>query len=122
MLLRRNVTGVVISLEHPSVISSAYADDVSVVVKDNDIAALVKCLDLFCCASSLKCNWKKSKALWVPCVKSKLLGMTQFPQVHLPQKLKWVDEGVKYLGVFFWDLHNIARKTGMVFLNGWKKD
>ena len=63
MLLRRNVTGVVISLEYPSVILSAYADDVSVVVKDdNDIAALVKCLDLFCSASSLKCNWGKKQS------------------------------------------------------------
>ena len=71
-----------------------------VVKDDNDIAALVKCLDLFCSASSLKCNWEKSKALWIPCVKSNLPGMIQILPVQLPPKLKWVDEGVKYLGVF----------------------
>ena len=119
MLLRKNVSGVVISPESPSVVFSVFADDVSVVVKDNnDIVALDKCLDLFCLASSLKCNWEKSKALWVPCVKSKLPGMAQFPQVHVPQKLKWADEGVKFLG----SPQHSQKKTGMVLLKGWKKD
>jgi len=44
---------------------------------------------------------KKEKLyLWVPCVRSNLPGMTRIPPVHLPPKVKWVDEGDKYLGGF----------------------
>ena len=101
MLLRKDLSGVVISPEYPSIVLSAYADDVSVLVKDDkDTAALIKCLDSFRLASSLKCNWEKSKALWVPFVKNNLSGMAPAPPVHLPAKLKWVDDGVQYLGVF----------------------
>ena len=48
ILFRKNVSGVTVSPRSPSVIPSAYADEVFVVVRnDNDISKLVKCLNLF---------------------------------------------------------------------------
>ena len=112
MLLRKDLSGVVISPEYPSIVLSAYADDVSVRVKDDkDTAALIKCLDSFRLASSLKCNWEKSKALWVPSVKNNLSGMAPAPPVHLPAKLKWVDDGIQYLGVFLGSTQYVKKKN-----------
>ena len=128
ILFRKNLSGVTVSTGIPSIVVSAYADDVAVVIKnDNDISAFVKCLNLFCLASSLNCNWNKSKALWVPSLKNNPLGTRLVPPVHLPSKLKWVEEGVKYLGVFLgspfyvlknWDgmVEHVKKRLGL-----WKR-
>ena len=63
-----------------------------------DMAALTESLRTFFLASSLKVNWKKSKALWVPYLKNCLPVLT--PPPPLPENLEWKTEGVAYLGVF----------------------
>ena len=73
---------------------SAYADNISVFVKDQmDVDNLSFSLDLSQRASSAKVNWGKSEAL--------LVGhWTDRDRPKLPGDLRWVKQGPKFLGVF----------------------
>lgn len=72
---------------------SAYADDVIVVVnQQNDIDVLVKVLSDFNIISSARVNWNKSEAV--------MLGQWQNKEITLPDGLVWTREGLKYLGIF----------------------
>ena len=97
--LRENISGLNCFPRSPPLKISAYADDVCVIIRNNqDITALTESLRTFFLASSLKVNWKKSKALWVPYLKNCLPVVTTPPP--LPENLEWKTEGVAYLGVF----------------------
>ncbi len=72
---------------------SAYADDVIVMVNNqNDIETLLQLLEDFKVLSSAKVNWNKSEAL----------SCRKWTSVRLrfPRGLRWNTEGFKYLGVF----------------------
>ncbi len=80
--------------QRPSLVISAYADDISVFIRDQrDVALLVDSLKLYEWASSARVNWEKSEGL--------LVGQwadRQTPQ--LPGNLGWGRQGMKVLGVF----------------------
>ena len=77
---------------------TAYADDVTVVVRDEgDVKRISECLGKFQEATSARINWSKSTAL--------LLGQwLQESPPRLPQQCSWNLEGFKVLGV--------CRRTG----------
>lgn len=75
---------------------SAYADDVTVIIRSNeDVCKLEVALDMYQKASSARVNWGKSA----------LLLLSQWeeegrPVPKLPQRCPWSSEGFKVLGVF----------------------
>lgn len=73
---------------------SAYADDISVFIKnENDIRVLKESLDLYEKASSARVNWSKSEGF--------IIGDWQErPPPVLPGGVKWGKEGLKFLGVY----------------------
>ena len=80
--------------QRPSLVVSAYADDVNVFVKDQrDVNILGSSFVLFERASSAKVNWEKSEALQVGQWLSK-----ETPK--LPGNIRWGRQGLKVLGVF----------------------
>lgn len=95
-LLRRRVQGIVgleLGFKDPIMVS-AYADDVSVMVKnEKDLQAVVGTLQTYQRASSAKVNWGKSEAL--------LCGVWRKSEVpQLPEGLQWSREGLRVLGVY----------------------
>lgn len=97
VLLRRQLSGINVP-SFPSaepVKLTAYADDVTVVIKcSEDIISLISSLDRFRKASSACINWGKCASL--------LLGDWQGtgpPQ--LPQQCSWARDGFKVLGLYF---------------------
>ncbi len=71
---------------------SAYADDLTVLIRGNqDVNVVKKCLETYEKASSAKVNWGKSVAVWC--------GHDNNGPI-LPGELQWGREGFKYLGVF----------------------
>ncbi len=71
---------------------SAYADDVTVLIKNNsDVQCIKNALVCYGKASSAKVNWQKSDALWCG---------RDFIRPLLPGGLQWGRAGFKYLGVF----------------------
>ncbi len=80
--------------QHLRTIITAYADDVTVFVNDNnDIKALSKVIDIYEGASSAKVNWDKTEDFW-----SGQRILENLP--YLPGNLKWNRTGIKILGVF----------------------
>jgi len=74
---------------------SAYADDITVFVKNTqDVEVLSDTLSVYEKASTAKVNWDKSEALWVGQGTSENLPL-------LSKDLKWKSEGFKILGIFF---------------------
>uniref|UniRef100_A0A3P9LKP2 Reverse transcriptase domain-containing protein n=1 Tax=Oryzias latipes TaxID=8090 RepID=A0A3P9LKP2_ORYLA len=94
--LRTRLIGLMLpEMSHkPSLVVSAYADDVTVFVRHQaDIDSLCIVLDLFQRASSARVNWGKSTAL--------LLGRWSGSTLPLlPGNLNWGTEGMKFLGVY----------------------
>lgn len=95
--LRRQLNGFNIP-NAPSVDSvklTAYADDVTVVVKDSeDVTRLILALNKFQQASSARINWEKCSSL--------LLGDWQGAgPPRLPQQCKWARDGFRILGLYF---------------------
>ncbi len=92
--LRKVLAGVHINYlnSQESVKLSAYADDVTVVIRgDYDVEMVKNALECYGKASSAKVNWCKSDAVWCgQIVKSPAL----------PGGLLWGRAGFKYLGVF----------------------
>jgi len=99
--LRLSLSGFVPSPEEHHIIVSAYADDICVIIRnDQDLTTLLESLRMFHRTSSLKVNWQKSKALWVSSV-TRTSGRPPLAPPHsLPKGLSWEREGVKYLGVY----------------------
>lgn len=94
--LRKHLTGITAPgcPLSPPVKLTAYADDVTVVIRnDNDIAVLLSALDLFGRATSASVNWDKCTSL--------LLGdWADTPPPKLPKTCVWGKGGFKILGVF----------------------
>ncbi len=94
--IRKTLNGLSIPTmpQHLRTIITAYADDVTVFVNDNnDIKALSKVIDIYEGASSAKVNWDKTEAFW-----SGQRILENLP--YLPGNLKWNEQGIKILGVF----------------------
>ncbi len=94
--IRKTLNGLSIPTmpQHLRTIITAYADDVTVFVNDNnDIKALSKVIDIYEGASSAKVNWDKTEAFW-----SGQRILENLP--YLPGNLKWNRTGIKILGVF----------------------
>ncbi len=88
--LRRELMGLQINTLNCSIKLSAYADDVTVIIRDqSDIQVLKQALEFYGKASSAVVNWGKSDALWCG-----------FKGPKLPGGSQWRSVGFKYLGVF----------------------
>src|SRR4029434_9084913 len=82
---------------------SAYADDVVVVVNgQRDGDTLIHVAKQFGRISSEKVNWSKSEAIQ--------MGNWKDDLPKLPEGLKWIKGGFKYLGVFLGD-ENMVKKN-----------
>lgn len=95
--LRRQLHGVNVPI-FPSadpVKLTAYADDITIVIKDSDdVSRLISSLDRFQQASSARINWGKCASL--------LLGDWQgVGPPQLPQQCRWARDGFKVLGLHF---------------------
>lgn len=95
--LRSQLSGFNISSDPgiDSVKLTAYADDVTVVIKDTeDVTKLVSTLNTFQQASSARINWEKCESFIVGDWKSE-------GPPKLPQQCGWARDGFKVLGVYF---------------------
>lgn len=91
--LRSELIGLNIDDNFKPVCTSAYADDVLVIIKSqNDVEKTTLIVNEFGKISSAKVNWKKSSGL--------IVGDWRDEKPMLPGGLNWVSEGFKYLGVF----------------------
>lgn len=94
-LLRRKLNGLTIngSLRKESIILSAYADDITVIVQQQeDILNLKESLKVYERALSARLNWDKTEAVWY--------GSTENMNLSLPNNIQWGTLGLKYLGVY----------------------
>lgn len=94
--LRKNLNGIAIpnSQDNFKLFLSAYADDITVFISNqDDITILNQTLGLYERASSARVNWSKSEGFIVGGWEG-----TGFPQ--LPGGLRWRQDGFKALGVF----------------------
>ena len=93
---RSKINGLCFSDLNTRFILSAYADDVVVVVKNqDDVIKLGNIVETFGIISSAKVNWAKSEALAV--------GSWSAGLPKLPGGLMWKRGGFKYLGVYLGD-------------------
>uniref|UniRef100_A0A3B3DKH2 Reverse transcriptase domain-containing protein n=1 Tax=Oryzias melastigma TaxID=30732 RepID=A0A3B3DKH2_ORYME len=95
--LRTRMTGISLPRVFVSepLITSAYADDLTVFVShQDDVNNLVESLNCFAKASSAKVNWNKSEA----CLVGEWEGRTP---PTLPGSLNWTSCGLKILGLYF---------------------
>jgi len=91
--IRNSIEGWSIPHSGEKVKVSAYADDIIVMIKDqNDIMVLKKIIDEFGINSSAKVNWSKSEAL--------VCGEWDGGPPKLPGGLTWKSDGIRYLGVY----------------------
>lgn len=80
--------------QRPPMVVSAYADDVSVLIRSQrDVEHLGDVLSLFQRASSARVNWGKSEAVLVGQWANRMVP-------KLPGNLSWGRQGLKVLGVF----------------------
>ncbi|XP_023193817.1 tyrosine-protein kinase SYK isoform X1 [Xiphophorus maculatus] len=94
--IRSNIEGLVFPSCNVSFTLSAYADDVIIIVKNQEeVNHLGRIVELFCKLSAARVNWVKSEAL---AIGSWFSGLPQ-----LPGGLKWKRGGLKYLGVYLGD-------------------
>ncbi|XDV12372.1 hypothetical protein PO909_001067 [Leuciscus waleckii] len=97
--LRAEMSGVVMPNSTHTVKLSAYADDVVVLIKDqNDVNMMLRLLEEFKSVSSAKVNWQKSEAISVG---SWLLEWRENGPPQLPQQCQWTRDGFKILGIYF---------------------
>jgi len=90
--LRRVLNGLTLINCESYFVLSAYADDVVVIVKEqNDVNLLMKTLDESEMVSAAKVNW------------SKMVGERITVPPKLPGGLTWKKDGLKYLGVCLGD-------------------
>lgn len=81
--------------QHPQLLVSAYADDISVFVsRQRNVSNLSLSLDLYQKGSSAKVSWGKSEALQVG-------HQTDMDKARLGGDLRCGRQGVKVLGVTF---------------------
>lgn len=91
--------GLVLSGFNKNIILSAYADNIIVMVQNQKGVDILSSLtNSFNVLSSVRVNWKKSKA------HSMLVS-----RVTVSQNLCWRKDGFKYLGVFLGDENTVRR-------------
>lgn len=100
--LREKMSGFSLNNDEKVFCLSAYADDLVVVVNDqNDIDTLNNLVRDFGSISSAKVNWKKSEAIQ--------FGNWQENLPKLPDGLEWKKGSFKYLGVFLGDDNAVSK-------------
>lgn len=93
-LLRKDLTGLKVDGNCNAFKLTAYADDITVIVKDQrDIEIVNDSISLYENASSAKLNWSKTEAFW--CNDKRTM-----PLPVIPGNLKWEKDGFKFLGIF----------------------
>ncbi len=92
--LRNRIKGLSLLTQAPPIVVSAYADDINVLVRDQeDIEVLRQSLATYERASSARVNWGKSEA----CLMGRWSGEGS---PKLPGNLQWGNRGLKVLGVY----------------------
>lgn len=100
--IRESIEGWSIPYSNERIKLSAYADDIIVLIKDqNNIMGLKNSIDIFGLISSAKVNWSKSEAL--------LCGKWFGGPPKLPGGLSWKSDGIKYLGVYLGNNYMLQR-------------
>ena len=98
--IRSSING--LSLSDTRFCLSAYADDLIVIVKNQeDVTKLAKIVETFGKISSARVNWAKSEALAV--------GKWSAGLPQLPGGLMWKRGGLKYLGVYLGDEQTVQK-------------
>ena len=117
--VRDNIRGLHLKNFNKSHILSAYADDLIVIINNNeDIKKLEQIVIDFGTLSAAKVNWEKSEALAV--------GKWEEGLPSLPGGLTWKKDGLKYLGVYVGNGTIVKQNWEGVFekvegrLNKWK--
>lgn len=62
------------------------------ITAESDVLTLTRIIECFSRITSSKVNWSKSKGL--------IVGNWTIEGPKLPDELKWVETGLKYLGVY----------------------
>jgi len=97
-LLRKELSGVNIDEKCNGVKLIAYADDITVFVKDQrDVDVVIYSISIYEKASSARMNWSKTEAFWCN-DKEKHCNVITKPII--PGNVKWEKEGFKFLGIF----------------------
>lgn len=100
--IRESIEGWSIPYSNERIKLSANADDIIVLIKDqNNIMGLKNSIDIFGLISSAKVNWSKSEAL--------LCGKWFGGPPKLPGGLSWKSDGIKYLGVYLGNNYMLQR-------------
>ena len=78
------------------IVSTHYADDATMVIKQNRcFKEVIKDIREYEDASGAKVNYNKTKGLWTGSWKTRRVAPKDFP------KIKWTNKNVKNLGIFF---------------------
>jgi len=102
-LLRKELSGLRIGDDLHSVKLTAYADDITVIVKEQkDIDIINYSIGLYERASSAKLNWGKTEAFWC--------NEKTMPLPVIPENVRWEKIGFKFLGIFMGS-ENYQRKN-----------
>uniref|UniRef100_A0A4W5P160 Reverse transcriptase domain-containing protein n=1 Tax=Hucho hucho TaxID=62062 RepID=A0A4W5P160_9TELE len=97
-ILRKELSGLNIDGNGNAFKLTAYADDITVIVKDQrDIDVVIYSISLYERASSAKLNWSKTEAFWCN-DKDKYYHVNAKPVI--PGNVKWEKDGFKFLGIF----------------------
>ena len=93
IVVRQNIeiTGIIIGKEETELLQ--YADDMTVTLSDiNSLQALLDLLDVYKNASGLTINYTKTEGMWIGSLRNNKIK---------PLGLKWPDEPIKALGVYY---------------------
>ncbi len=95
--------------EIPPVKLTAYADDITVFIRNiDDMAVLTSSLKTFQKATSARINWDKCTSL--------LLGeWRNMDPPQIPQQCEWIKDGFKVLGVYLGSDIYMKNKLGFMF-------
>ena len=90
--LRINPNIVGFTIEGEKIVSAHYADDATIIIKQNRcFKEVIKEIQDYEEASGAKINYKKTKGLWVGSWKNRRIT---------PMNIKWTSKNVKMLGVY----------------------
>lgn len=97
-MLRKEMSGLKVDGSCNAFKLTAYADDITVIVKDQrDIDVVIYSISLYERASSAKLNWSKTEAFW--CTEKEECCHINVKPV-IPGNVRWEKEGFKFLGIF----------------------
>ena len=117
--LRVNPNIVGFTIEGEKIVSLHYADDITIIIKQNKcFKEVIKEILDYELASGAKVNYGKTKGLWVGCWKDR---------TDSPLGITWTNESVKNLGVYFGNDNNSEKTFSEIIpkinrsMNYWKQ-